>query len=230
MKQKIEMQKDPITGIETLIIINEPEPLSEEEKKKNKDFWDEIFESSARHNKRMHLLTNSFWTLDTDNFTKLWDELFKEHFNDKDRTSNDLEKVERDFKVSFLKKIVETCSDKEHKNQILHNYENMLKPWNTQFSNSILITLFWQIDFKETALSLLKNNPCNLSIEQYDYLYSEFCKEFRRNDLPLSITEKDTILENEKTNFLQIQKTYSLFKNLEDKLPEKLFNPKKSKI
>lgn len=227
---QILIQKDLITGIETVTCINEPVELSKEEKEKEEKLWNSMLESMRVHNQFMNKVIESFWSLDVENFSETWNSVFKDYMAYKEATKeNESDKVENDFKKSFVSKFVDSLSNKEKQNLFKNNLEQIFSIWSSQLNPEFFPLLVWQMNFKEQSLTLLEKVSCNFSSDNYDYIYDNFIKDFRR-DLPLSVVEKENILSEEKSNFLQIQKTYCTFKKLNDKLVDKNNKSKFSKI
>lgn len=229
------IQKDPITGIETIISINEPVEVSVEvskkEQEKNDKFLSYIFESMKIHNQFMHTIIESFWSLDIENFSETWNSVFKDYMEHKKATKENVsDKVENDFKKSFVSKFVDSLCNKTEQNLFKSNPEQIFSIWSSQLKPELFPLLLWQMNFKEQSLIILEKVSCNFTADNYDYIFDTFIKDFRRNDLPLNLVEKDNILSEEKSNFLQIQKTYCTFKKLNDKLVDKNNKSKPSKI
>lgn len=233
---KITVLKDSTTGLVTYEYHEEPKELSPKEKEKEEKWHNELMNSVKIHNEFMHRLISAFWSLEITTFEQVWKTVFKEYsqikeLNPQDNTQEKKEhKIEQDFKKSFLKSFVDSLNNKEKKHLFKENLEQVFNVWNNQLNTDVLILLTWQMDFKEQALKLLETNSCDFSADSYEYIYKEFIKDFRRNDLPISIGETEKILEEEKNNFLQIQKTYSSFKKLNDKLVDKNIKLKPAKI
>lgn len=228
---QIVIKLDPITGIETLTYIEEPKKISKEEQEKNNDFLKDILESLQIHNQFMHRIIESFWSLDVTNFSETWNTISKEYMDYKMTTrKNESEDVKNDFNKSFISKFVDSISNKDNQNLLKNNIVDVSTIWNSQLNSQLLPLLMWQMNFKEQALTVLETTSCEFTPEQYTYVYEEFIKNFRRNDLPLNSVDKDNILNEEQSNFLEIQKKYCTFKKLNDKLIDKKMKTKHIKI
>lgn len=232
---QIIVHKDLTTGLVTHTYIEDtPVELSPEEKKKNDDFWDNIFESTKNDNLRKKNLQESFWELNPEKFTLNFNNIYNNYCQErnednKKNESKSSENVDKDFKRTFINAFVDSLSDKENQKKLKNHLEKVHEVWNTAINPQILTILLWQMDFKEQSLKLLETIPSNFNSEQYDYLY-DFVKDFRSRQLPLSSLERDNILSEEKSNYLQIQNKYNTFKKLNDKLVEKNIKIKPKKI
>lgn len=155
----------------------------------------------------------------------------KKYFkSNKDITDDDIsDKSSKSLKEGFIKSFVNSLYGENDKKLLKNNLDKVLDSFSTVFNNQLLPLLLWQLDFKKESLKLLENISSSFTIEQYDYIYDKFVKDFRRNDLPLSIVEKDAILNEEKIEFIQIQKNYCTFTKLNSSLSAKKSN-KPSKI
>lgn len=229
---QIIVHQDPATGLVTHTYIEDtPVEISPEEKKKDDDFWDNIFESTKNDNLRKKTLQESFWELNPEKFTLTFNNIYHNYCQEKkdDNNTTDIENLDKDFKRIFIDAFIDSLFDKDNQTKLKNNLEKVHEVWDTVINPKILTTLLWQMDFKEQSLKLLETTPSNFNSEQYDYLY-DFVKEFRSRQLPLSSLEKDNILSEEKSNYLQIQNKYNTFKKINDKLVEKNIKTKHKKI
>lgn len=229
---EIIVHKDPVTGHLTYEYKEKPKELSLKEKEKEEKFFNEIMESSRVHNEFMHRLTTSFWTLDKIEFKNTWETVLKEYtenreMKDSEKTKKD---IQHDFKSAFICSFIDSMHRAENQKYFKENTYQVHDVWDSQLNGDIFILLSWQLDFKEQALLLLEQNSCDYSAEVYEHIEKEFIRDFRQRDLPLSLGEKKQILEEEKNNFLQIQKNYCTFKKLNDKLIPKNIKSKAGKI
>lgn len=228
---QIFINKNSITGVETITYVEEPEKIIEKEQKKKDIFLEELLESITIHNQFMHRIIESFWSLDVTNFSETWNTISKEYMDYKMTThKNESEDVKNDFNKSFISKFVDSISNKDNQNLLKNNIDDVSTIWNSQLNPQLLPLLIWQMNFKEQALTLLEKTSCEFTSEQYTYIYEEFIKKFRLNDLPLNSVEKDDIIKEEQTNFLEIQEKYCTFKKLNDKLISKNIKTKNVKI
>lgn len=230
---KIIMQKDSVTGAVTYIYEEEPKELTLEEKQKEEKWHNEFMDSIKIHNQFMHRLLTSFWSLDNIEFNETWDTVFNEYSENKIKNNSENKKdkdIVHDFKSSFIRSFIESMHREENQKSLIKNTFQVHEMWSSQLNENVFILLVWQMNFKEQALLLLENNSCDYSGEIYEHIQQEFIRDFRQRDLPLSLGEKDKILEEEKINFLQIQKTYCTFKKLNDKLTLKNIKSKSNKI
>jgi hypothetical protein len=192
----------------------------------------------AETNDVQKTLIDEFWNLNPQQFENIFHQLVqkkikidKKYFkSNKDITDDDIsDKSSKSLKEGFIKSFVNSLYGENDKKLLKNNLDKVLDSFSTVFNNQLLPLLLWQLDFKKESLKLLENISSSFTIEQYDYIYDKFVKDFRRNDLLLSIVEKDAILNEEKIEFIQIQKNYCTFTKLNSSLSAKKSN-KPSKI
>lgn len=229
---KITVHSDPSTGQLIYEYKEEPKKLTPEEKEKEDAWFNDIMESSKIHNQLMHRLIDSFWTLNIQNFYNTWNEVFKEYHENKklNHESKTEKEIIHDFKSSFVTAFINSMHSENNINSLKDNIHETFSVWDSQLNGEVFILLVWQLNLKEHALSLLEKTSCNFNSEIYDYVQQTFIKDFRQRELPLDSMEKKEILEEEKINFLQIQKTYCTFKKLNDQLIPKNTKSKSNKI
>lgn len=229
---EIIVHKDPVTGILTYEYKEEPKELTLEEKEKEDKWFNDIMESSRIHNEFMHRLTTSFWSLNKITFKDTWKNVFTEYLRTIQIKNSEKTKkeIQHDFKSSFIRSFIDSIHRKENQKLLKEHIYQVHDIWSSQLNGDILILLTWQMDFKEQALLLLEKNSCDYNADIYEHIEKEFIKDFRQYDLPLNLSEKRKILDEEKITFLQIQKTYCTFKKLNDKLVPKNIKIKSGKI
>lgn len=205
---------------------------------RNDKVFDELLNGMAETNAVQKTLIDEFWNLNPQQFENTFHQLVQKKIeidqkyfkSNKEITDNDIsDKSSKSLKEGFIKSFVSSLYGENDKKLLKNNLDKVLDSFSTVFNNQLLPLLLWQLDFKEQSLKLLENCSCSFTIEQYDYIYDKFSKDFRRNDLPISVVEKDNILNEEKLEFIQIQKNYCTFNKLNNSLSTKKSN-KPSKI
>ncbi len=206
--------------------------------RKNDKIFDELLNGMAETNAVQKILIDEFWNLNPQQFEKTFHQLIENKIkidqkyfkSNKDLTDDDIrDKSAKSLKEGFIQSFVNSLYGENDKKIVKNNLDKVLDSFSTIFNNELLPLLLWQLDFKEQSLILLENISSFFTIEQYDYIYDKFTKDFRRNELPLSIVERDAILNEEKLEFIQIQKNYCTFNKLNNSLSAKKSN-KPSKI
>lgn len=231
---QITVHKDPVTGLVTHTYIEDmpvTQELSPEEKAKEKKFWEDMLESSRKHNERKKHLQKNFWKLNSSAFEKFYDNTYEEYYKQIQTEDDDKkpEKIEQDFKKSFIEAFIDSLHEDKNKKLLKKNLAKVVESWEKQINPKVLVLMLWQLDFKEQSLTLLETMPCDFDNKHYDYFY-DFVKDFRKDSLPLSSREIEALLNEEKTTFLHIQDKYCNYKKINDKLVEKNIKTKHKKI
>lgn len=216
LKKKSVDMKENITYLE-----QDPVICKDEEIRTNK-FIDDLLLIQKIHNQFSARLLNSFWSLNDNKFKKTWNEVLIDYKKYRKSDEKKLEKsdkdLEFDFKKNFIRDFVCAFQNKEKETFLKDNLNEVVKAWGKVLNSGILVTILWQMNFKEASMTLLKTVPCKFKQEQYEYIYDEFVKNFTRHDLPINITEKNELLNQEMLNFIVIQDKYTTFKKINDKL------------